>query len=230
MSADGLQAPTPDVDRYGLGDAVATPGFDAVPAGTNLLVSGSPMLGKEEIVLDLLAAGSWQAHAIAVTPSTAGESLRERFQSRHRATAERLHVVDCTGATGKGSMDDDERVKYVNSPGDLTGIGVGIVKSTRAVGDDVDEGLRLALLSASTLSRYADAQRVFNFLHTVTGRVSAAGYLGVATMDPTTMDTQAVNTITSLFDGVVELREADDGDREMRTVGWPDAPRTWHPY
>jgi archaellum biogenesis ATPase FlaH len=83
------------------------------------------------------------------------------------------------------------------------------------------------VLSLSTLLQYADSQRVFNFLHTITGRVSAADYLGVATLDPTTQNPKETNTLTSLFDAVVELREADDGTREMRVVGLPDVPRTW---
>lgn len=116
---------------------------------------------------------------------------------------------------------------FVGSPGYLTGIGVGIVKCTRDIGGEVDAGLGLSVLSLSTILQYANNQRVFNFLHTITGRVSAADYLGVATIDPTTQNTQEVNTLTSLFDAVIELREADDGSREMRVVGIPDVPRTW---
>ena len=139
---------------------------------------------------------------------------------------DRLRVVDCTGATAKGTFDDTDDVKYVASPGDLTGIGMGIVKCTRDMGESVD-GLRLGVLSLSTLLRYSDPDRVFNFLHTVTGRVSAADYLGIATLDPGAHDPQDVNTLSSQFDVVVELREADDDGREARVVGHHESPRTW---
>lgn len=150
--------------------------------------------------------------------------------SRRPDDPDRLRVVDCTGARGRGSMDDTETIKYVRSPGDLTGIGMGIVKCTREIGPGVDDGLRMAVLSLSTLLRYANADRSFNFLHTVTGRVSAAGYLGLATFDPTSHDPGDGNTLSSLFDVVVELREADDGSREVRVVGHREASRTWQPY
>jgi KaiC/GvpD/RAD55 family RecA-like ATPase len=230
MSDDGLQTAETESKSYRIGDAIPVPGFDTVPSGTNVLVSGPPMLGKQRLALELLAVGSQTEHAITVTPDTNGTRLRQAYRSVRNANAGRFHVIDCTGATGKGSMNDTRSMKYVSSPGDLTGIGMGIVKCTRDIDSEVERGLRLSVLSVSTLVQYANSQRVFNFLHTITGRVSAAGYLGVTTLDPTTHDAQDVNTFTSLFDAVVELREADDGSREIRVVGWPEAPRTWHEF
>ncbi|QLD86084.1 hypothetical protein HWV23_10210 [Natronomonas halophila] len=227
MSSDGFQGAVARADSYHVGDVVPVSGFDTVSAGTNVLISGPPMLGKRRLALELLAVGTPDEHAIAITPDTDGDRLRSTYEGLPDGDPDRLHVVDCTGATGKGSMDDTEAIKYVGSPGDLTGIGMGIVKCTRDIGREVEAGLRLSVLSLSTILQYADSQRMFNFLHTITGRVSAANYLGIATLDPTTQNTQEVNTLTSLFDAVVELREADDGTREMRVVGLPDAPRTW---
>ena len=189
-----------------------------------MLISGGRMLGKERLALELLAAGS-EEEAIAVTPDTAGGRLRNSFESV-AGGLDRLRVVDCTGASSKGSFDDTDDMKYVASPGDLTGIGMGIVKCTRDMDESVD-GLRMAVLSLSTLLRYSDPDRVFNFLHTVTGRVSAADYLGIATLDPGAHDPQDVNTLSSQFDVVVELREADDDGREARVVGHHESPRTW---
>jgi len=60
-------------------------------------------------------------------------------------------------------MNDTRSMKYVSSPGDLTGIGMGIVKCTRDIDSEVERGLRLSVLSVSTLVQYANSQRVFNF-------------------------------------------------------------------
>ena len=117
------------------------------------------MLGKERLALELLAAGSEEEEAIAVTPDTAGGRLRDSFESV-AGGLDRLRVVDCTGASSKGSFDDADDMKYVASPGDLTGIGMGIVKCTRDIGESVD-GLRLAVFSMSMLLRYSDPDRVF---------------------------------------------------------------------
>ena len=226
MSSENLSSRRVRTDAYDLGEVVPVEGFGSVSPGTNVLISGGRMLGKERLALELLAAGSEEEEeAIAVTPDTAGGHLRDSFESV-AGGPDRLRVVDCTGASSKGSFDDTDDMKYVTSPGDLTGIGMGIVKCTRDMDESVD-GLRMAVLSLSTLLRYSDPDRVFNFLHTVTGRVSAADYLGIATLDPGAHDPQDVNTLSSQFDVVIELREADDDGREARVVGRHESPRTW---
>lgn len=230
MTPGQFQSRETGADSYAVDGVLPVEGFSSLESGANVLVSGPPMVGKQRIALELLAAGAPTEHAVAITPDTDGERLREQFASVTDADPDRLRVVDCTGATAKGSMDDSETIKYVGSPGDLTGIGMGIVKCTRDVGPGVEDGLRLSVLSLSTLLRYSSADRMFNFMHTVTGRVSAAGYLGIATLDPTMHDVASANTLSSLFDVVVELREADDGSREVRVVGNPGSPRTWQPY
>ena len=230
MSSGTFHAEKTGADAYRIGETIPVAGFETVPAGTNVLVSGPPMVGKERLALELLATDARDEHAIAITPDTGGDRLRRRYETIPNVDGDRFHVIDCSGSSGKGSMSDTARTKYVSSPGDLTGIGMGIVKCTRHIGVGVDDGLRLATLSLSTLVRYATIDRVFNFLHTVNGRVAAADYLGVATLDPTVHDSQDVNTLTSLFDAVVELREADDGSVEGRVVGWRESPRTWQPF
>ena len=227
MSSEDPSSRRVHVDAYDLSDVLPVEGVGSVDPGTNVLVSGGPMLGTERLALELLAVDA-DDKAIAVTPDTAGSRLRDDFASV-AGEPDPLRVVDCTGASGSGSFDDTDDVKYVTSPGDLTGIGMGIVKCTRDMGESVDDGLRLGVLSLSTLLRYSDPDRVFNFLHTVTGRVSAADYLGIATLDPGAHDPQDVNTLSSQFDVVVELREADDVGREARVVGHHESPRTWQP-
>ena len=227
MSSEDLSSRRVQVDAYDLDDILPVEGLAAVDPGTNMLISGGRMLGKDRLALELLAAGA-DDQAIAVTPDTAGSRLRDDFASV-AGRLDPLRVVDCTGASGSGSFDDTDDVKYVTSPGDLTGIGMGIVKCTRDLGESVDDGLRLSVLSLSTLLRYSDPDRVFNFLHTVTGRVSAADYLGIATLDPGAHDPQDVNTLTSQFDVVVELREADEVGREARVLGHHESPRSWQP-
>jgi len=143
MSDDGLQTAETESKSYRIGDAIPVPGFDTVPSGTNVLVSGPPMLGKQRLALELLAVGSQTEHAITVTPDTNGTRLRQAYRSVRNANAGRFHVIDCTGATGKGSMNDTRSMKYVSSPGDLTGIGMGIVKCTRDIDSEVERGLRL---------------------------------------------------------------------------------------
>jgi len=225
VSPDVRDAPGAEVDAYDVGGVVPVEGFDALEPGTSLLVCGPAMVSKQQLVLELLARGvEVGQHAVVVTPDTSAGRLRSSFD-RVTGTTDRLWIVDCS-ASGGGSFDDTRQVKQVSSPGDLTGIGIGIAKCTRGIGQEVDDGLRLSLLSVSTLLQYASVDRVFNFLHVLTGRVAAGDYLGIATLDPTTHDRTTVNTVRSQFDGVIELRETGD-DREVRVKGVTDVDHAW---
>ena len=206
---------------YHVGDVL--PQVETLPRGSCLLVTGAAMSGKTAFAVDLLAAGIERGeHALVVTPDEGAPRLRSRFP-----TTDRLHVVDCSG-TG-GTFDDTPSVKYVSSAGDLTGIGIGIAKCTQAIGDRAREGVRLAVLSLSTVLRYTSLDSLFNFVHVLTGRIEAAGYLGVFTLDPTVHDATTVNTIKAQVDGVVELREGEAGDREVRVTGLDGATGEWTP-
>lgn len=218
----GDKAVTTGVSTYEVDDVLPHEDLEQLPAGASILISGPAMVGKAELALDLLAVGTDQGqHALAVTPDDRAEWVTDAFES----DVERLWIVDCTGTSG-GSFGDTDRVKYVNSPGDLTGIGMGVAKCIRAIGVDVRGGLRLSVLSVSTLLQYANRDRVFNFLHVLTGRVSAADYLGVFTLDSAAHDEQTVNVVTSQFDAVVEIREDTEG-REFRVRGLAGVDRGW---
>jgi hypothetical protein len=52
---------------------------------------------------------------------------------------------------------------------------------------------------------------VFNVLHVLTGRLTAAGYLGIFTLDPASHDDVIVNQIKGQFDGIVTLEDTADG-------------------
>lgn len=90
----------------------------------------------------------------------------------------------------------------------------------------MENGLRLGVLSASTLLQYSETDRVFNFLHVLTGRIAAGNYFGVSALDPTAHDDQTVTVITSQFDAVLDVREAQAG-RECRVRGLRGIDREW---
>lgn len=53
---------------------------------------------------------------------------------------------------------------------------------------------------------------------------------GLAAFDPTSHDAGDANTLSSLFDVVLELRETADGSREIRALGHSGSPQTWQPF
>ena len=198
---------------------------ESVPHGSNVLVAGSSALSPRTVALRVLAAGVDAGEAAVVV--SADRSARQLVQEYAEAAgaeppAERFRVVDCAGTGG----DHSHAVEWVSSPRDLTGIGMGIVKAGRSIPGDPP--VRMGVLSLSTVLRYVDFDRTFNFAHVLAGRVAAADRLGVYTIDPTAHEDRPVNALRALFDCVVELREGEAG-REVRVAGRPGGATDWQP-
>ncbi|MFB6135541.1 MAG: RAD55 family ATPase [Halobacteriaceae archaeon] len=201
----------------------------AVPPGTNLLVSGPPMTGKRRLAFDVLAAGQRRGEGvIVVTTKDDADRVREEFGRRSSGDGP-LGIVDCvTRQQGMGGVEDEELVRYASSPVDLTGIGIELSELLRSFYQERDRQQNRVLLdSLSTLLMYSDLQTVFRFLHVFTGRVQSADGLGLYVLDSTAHDEKTMSTLKQLFDGVVELRETDDGDVERRLVGLSDVDSAW---
>lgn len=198
--------------------------------GTSLLIVGPPMTGKQDLALDLLAAGLDGANGLLLvttnkTASTCLDELEQRVPSFDRA---RVGVVDCSGS----NQDTIREIttQRVSSPGDLTGISIGTAKLMQQFGTHDIASVRHGLVSVSTLLQYLELDTVFKFLHIYTTRIADTQGIGIFTIEHGSHDSQTVNTITSEFDAVVELRETDSGGREVRVRGIPDAASDWHPF
>lgn len=210
----GESAPQAGTDAYAV--SLPDPSVEALPAGSSLLIEGPALVGKRDVALDVLAG---EDPAIAVTADDSATRLLDAFGERG-GDRDRLWVVDCSGSSGKSGLENTDRVEYVSAPDDLTGIGIGVAKATRRIGVDATGGLRMGLLSLSTVLQYAGSERLFNFLHVMTGRIAAGDYLGVGTFDPTAHGNETVNVVRSQFDGVLQLQEDDDGRRaRLRGLG-----------
>jgi hypothetical protein len=205
--------------------------IEELPAGTNLLVAGPSMMGKDDIVLRALAERDTDDQpAVVVTSNKNAAQLLKKLEAFDEPLRQQdCYVVDCSGTSGRGTFQETTSVKYVNSPNDLTGVGIAMVKCISDIGEDVRNGLGIGVLSLSTLLQYASENRVFNFAHVMTGRISTAGYLCLWTLDTSSHDDQTIQTIRSQFDYVAEVREDETGSREMRVLGGDPDWRTWEP-
>ena len=166
-----------------------------------------------------------------MTTSDSAENVVEDYRERVAGAGDlHLGVVDCRAEGSSGSANADTPpglyIHHVSSPGDLTGIGIGITKCLESLhGAGADSG-RVALISLSTMLSYTDRETVFKFCHVLSSRLDAAGYMGVFTIDTGAHDEQTLQVIKQAFDGLIEVRETD-GSREARVLGLTDAPTAW---
>ncbi|ELY69940.1 RAD55 family ATPase [Natrinema versiforme] len=206
---------------YDLADVLPDTELDP---GTNVLVAGPPLTGKRRIAFEILGSGANRGDgSIVVTTKDSADKVLENFGDHVSDDVDpNIGVVDCvTKQRGIGTIDDDPRIKYASSPVDMTGIGIKISEFLQDFYES--RGLtenRVLLHSVSTLLMYSDLQTVFRFLHVFTGRIQSADALGVYVIDSTAHDDQTMNTLKQLFDAVIELEEAADGEEpEIRTAG-----------
>lgn len=203
----------------------------SVPPGTALLVAGPPLSGKRRLTMELLAAGHADGEGLlAITADDpAGTIIDDLDAFVDTLDQHRLGVVDCCSRQQGTARPDLERITYVSSPADLTGISIGVAKILKSFqASDIDR-IRHSLLSVSTLMRYLDIGSVFSFLHVYIARLHNSGTVGVFTLDPTSHDEETVNTLITDFDGVIELRSQDTDDIMVRIQGITDTPTDWAP-
>jgi len=199
--------------------------------GTNLLIAGPPMIGKHRLALALLANGLDDGDGLLCISTNDSATALVDALSQHAPSFEReqLGIVSCVGKESSRAP-DGVVTEYVSSPSDLTGISIGTVKILDSLSKRDITSIRHGVLSVSTLQQYLGTQAVFKFLHIYTSRVSDTDGLGVFTLNSSKQDSERMNILASEFDGVLELRETDDGGREVRLTGIPAASRTWCPY
>lgn len=189
-------------------------GFDVeIEPGTNLLLSGPAMTGKQSLSLDILAEGTTNDEgAIIVTTKDSADRVLEYYRNRVSIENTPVAVVDCvTQQQGVSEVIEDERIKYASSPVDMTGIGIKLSEFLQAFSQDRNiERNRVLLHSLSTLLMYSDLQTVFRFLHVFTGRVQSVNGLGLFAIDASAHDEQTMNTLKQLFDGVITTTESEE--------------------
>lgn len=191
--------------------------LDEVEDGTNLLLLGPPLSGKEEMVNEILYHGisSGEGGIIVTTNSPAEEVLKwfERRDPDH--DREILLAIDCIP---QPRAESGERVRKISDPTNLTGINVAISEFVDRLRSRGVERMRICINSISTLLVYSDLKTVFRFLHTLTGRVRAMNALGVYVLEDGMHDEHVASTIKQLMDEMVHIRMNDDR-RMIRVAG-----------
>jgi KaiC/GvpD/RAD55 family RecA-like ATPase len=216
---------------YDLTNVIDTDAVSSIRPGSTILVAGPAMTGKEELAKDVLADGSEDGQgSVIVTTGDDAQNVIDDYRTRVSDLDEALlGVVDCRGEGGRSSDQTSygSYVHHVSSPGDVTGIGIGITKSLESLHNNGADAGRFALMSLSTMLTYTDKKTVFKFCHVLSSRFDAADYIGLFTIDTGAHEDQTIQVIKQAFDGMIELRESDDGVREVRVVGLEGQPSDW---
>lgn len=191
--------------------------------GTNLLVSGSAMSGKQRFGLETLTTGSQGGDgAIVVSTKDTGPRILDRYAEIGDAESP-VGVIDCVTQQQGTEPTGDDRILYAASPVDMTGIGINFSKLLESFYSDHGRRRnRILFSSLSTLLMYSDLQTVFRFLHVFTGRIQSANALGLYCLDSAAHDAQTMNTLKQLFDGQLTLSAEKPPSLQLSGIERPD--------
>ncbi len=140
---------------------------------------------------------------VTLTTNESGTQILDWFREyRLLLPLSRIGIIDCTTKSPGRDAVENENIKMASSPVDLTGMGVRI-------------------------SEFFEDFRMFIYVYT--GRIRAAGALGVFVMESDMHDEQAIAALKQLFDGVIEIKSEDDVDY-VRIAGLSSKPTPWFEY
>lgn len=196
------------------------------------MLIGPPMSGKEAILHQIMYNGVVKNEnaIIIVTTRKSGAHILELFQdNRLTLPLSRIGIVDCV--TKNQSVEyDNENIKIVNGPADLTGIGVRISQfiDDFSIKKNILK-IQLHIDSISTLLMYSNIETVFRFLHVFTGRIKGNGGLGICILDSQMHEKREIAILKHLFDYTIEI-ESENDKKFLRMVGISSKPTQYFEY
>jgi len=220
------------MDGYFLGLDKLDEHIKGIRAGSNIMLLGPPMSGKETIINNIVFNGLKDGEAaVIVTTREPGENVLQWFEYNNlEIPLEHIGIVDCVTKTLGVPTADTVNIKRASSPVDLTGIGVKISQFLEDFWMKKNiRKTRLCINSLSTMLMYSNIQTVFRFLHVFTGRVTAAGAIGIYVVEAGMHDDQAIVTLKQLFDGIIEVKQENDNNL-IRVIGMGKKPSPWYEY
>jgi archaellum biogenesis ATPase FlaH len=204
-----------------------------IKKGSNILLIGPSMSGKESISNHIIHDNASQNENALMVVTTCEPAIQmiERFKELEpNLLLSRVGFVDCVSIKCGVTAVENNNIRLVNGPEDLTAIGVKISqffedfymkKKIRKI--------QLHINSLSTLLMYSNIQTIFRFLHVFTLRIKMANAIGIYVLDSEMHDEQIISTIKQLCDGLIEIKTENDRNF-IRTVGILPEPTPWLEY
>ena len=223
-----------DTKDYSLGIKEIDDITGGIKRGSNILLIGPSMTGKEAISNHIIHDNTIKNDnaVMVVTANEPGISILDRFKRLEpKLLLSRVGLVDCISTRYGGDLvAENENIKFVNSPEDLTAIGIKISQYFEDffIMKKIPK-IQLHVVSLSTLLMYSNIQTVFRFLHVLTGRIKMADAIGIYVIDSEMHDPQVITAIKLLCDCMIEVKSENDRNF-IRTVGILSEPTSWLEY
>jgi len=208
-------------------------GFEA---GTNFLVLAPPMSFAEDLAYSMIKPLTGEYAIILSTNDRASEVI-----DAFKVMGVDKRYVGTIDAITKGStpgITDTNRLMFVASPTDLTGIGIKFSKMIELIFDgdfsDGEAGLfpppvRFCVNSISTLLMYRKLEILYQFLHVLTSKVKKIDGVGFYLLNKESFDEKTISLIKQLMNGVIEVK-VEQNTHYMRIQGMKGVSSEWQKF
>lgn len=152
---------------------------------------------------------------VLVTVTDSWKSRVQALRARLGEEPARVGVVSVdeqprSGASTGAAHAERLSVTPVGSPGDLTGLGIAITEYLSAWAGDGNRTV-VCIHSLTALLQSVSSERAFEFLNALMSRTESAGVAIHVHMNPAAHDERTFQTVSTLFDRVVDSRGRDAG-------------------
>lgn len=201
-----------------------------LPADAVILIAGPPLTGKYRLMLQLLS--QYAESVIVISTNNPSSRIYEDYlEVAPSVTEDHVGIIDCVSHhESAGEVRDTATIKYVNSPQNMTDIGVKFTELLGAFHEEEAEHIGVGLHSISQLLMYAEIKQVYRFLQVLTGQIRSAGLFGTAVIDTSAATGEQLQMLQHHFDGIVDIREDEEGGREFRLRGLSPQASAWEEF
>jgi len=207
-----------------------------VNPGTNILVL-APAFSDGEQVTSFLAMPRKKEYMIVLATETQSEDLLDFFKGNGFDT-DYIGIIDAITRTSFTSIEDTQKIKYVGSPSDLTGMDIKFSQLTEEImkGDFTDDPdqlfptpIRYCILSLTSMLMFRKIDVIYQFLHVVTSKLRKMGSIGVFLLNNETFDLKTLAIVKQLMNIVVEIQNNEDG-KKIRLQGSMGLNMNWQHF
>jgi hypothetical protein len=207
-----------------------TGGFDA---GTNYLILAPSMSLAQDLAMALTKPLSGEYGIVLSTNDRAAEVV-DAFKAMG-IDKRYVGTIDAITKSSTPGITDTNRLMFVASPTDLTGIGIKFSKMVELIFDgefsDGEAGLfpppiRFCVNSISTLLMYRKMEVLYQFLHVLTSKLKKIDGVGFYLLNNESFDDKTISLIKQLMNGVIEIK-VQENEQFLRILGIRGVPSDW---
>jgi len=185
-------------------------GFDA---GINVLILAPPMSYADHLAY-ALAKPLQGEYAIVLSTNERAAEVIDAFKLAG-ADKRFTGVIDAITKSSTPGVMDTQRMMFVSSPTDLTGIGIKFSNMIETIFEgDFSEGetglfpppIRLCVNSISTLLMYRRLEVLYQFLHVLIAKLKKIEGVGIYLLNSESFDDKTLSLIKQLMNCVIEVK------------------------